>query len=352
MRAALAGEVGQEHQPLGAGLDPLRLADQVRRSPRRRRGAPATSSATRPPTASPPSGGTHPAPRGRTRARAPRVGRELFAVREQHAAGADRRRDRPLTYHADTDRGGRVVAAPGGDRQPARQPELLGDSSRTVPVASGPSYTRGIHSRGIPSASRISPDHSRARTSSSSVPAASDASVARSPVSWTARSPSAAARCDPRVGVRLVARQPQDLRRLKPGERGVAGELEQPLRTDALGDLVALGRRPLVVPQQRRPDHRAGRIEEDGAVHLAGDAEPGDLAGGRATSASTSLHASHHSAGCCSVQPGRGVSSSCGRVASATSSPSVVTASARVPLVPTSTPTRTATARHPIVTLR
>ena len=72
---------------------------------------------------------------------------------------------------------------PAATGSPRGSPSSSATSSRTVPVASGPSYTRGSHDRGISSAARISSDQSRARTSSSSVPAASDASVARSPVS-------------------------------------------------------------------------------------------------------------------------------------------------------------------------
>ena len=74
-------------------------------------------------------------------------------------------------------------------------------------------------------------------------------------------------------------------------------------------------------------------------MHLAGEAEPDDVvAGGRRDLGERAARRFPPLAGSCSVQPGRGVSSSCGRVASATSRPSVVTARARVPLVPTSTP--------------
>jgi len=71
--------------------------------------------------------------------------------------------------------------------------------------------------------------------------------------------------------------QPADLRRLEPGQCRVASDLQQPLRPDALGDLVALGRRALVVPEQRRADHLAARVEEHRAVHLAGEPEAGDV---------------------------------------------------------------------------
>ena len=72
---------------------------------------------------------------------------------------------------------------PAATGSPRGSPSSSATSSRSVPVTDGPSKTFGSHSRGISSASRISSDQSRARTSSSSVPEASEASVACSPVS-------------------------------------------------------------------------------------------------------------------------------------------------------------------------
>ena len=60
---------------------------------------------------------------------------------------------------------------------------------------------------------------------------------------------------DPRVDVRLVPAQPEQLRRREAGERAVAGQLDQALQADALLDLRALGAGALVVPEDRRPQH-------------------------------------------------------------------------------------------------
>ena len=95
--------------------------------------------------------------------------------------------------------------------------------------------------------------------------------------------------------------------RREAGQRSVAGQLDQAREPDALLDLGALGRRPLVVPEDRRPQHPLVRVEGDEAVHLAGEADAGDL--GHASSASASLAARAQSAGSCSAQPGRGVES-------------------------------------------
>ena len=46
---------------------------------------------------------------------------------------------------------------------------------------------------------------------------------------------------------------------------------------DPIGDLLALLAGPLIVPQQRRSDHLPVAIEEDGPVHLPGEADPDDL---------------------------------------------------------------------------
>ena len=78
---------------------------------------------------------------------------------------------------------------------------------------------------------------------------------------------------DPRVGLRLVLSQPEQLRRGEPGQRAVAGERDQPLETDLLLDLRALGLRPLVVPEDRRAEHPLVLVEDDEPVHLPGEAD-------------------------------------------------------------------------------
>ena len=63
---------------------------------------------------------------------------------------------------------------------------------------------------------------------------------------------------DLRVDLRLVAAQPQELRRGEARQRAVARQRDQPLETERLLDLRALGGGALVVPQDRRAQ-RPGR---------------------------------------------------------------------------------------------
>ena len=65
----------------------------------------------------------------------------------------------------------------------------------------------------------------------------------------------------PDVG--LVVADPDELRRGEPGQRVVAGDRDQPLRSDRPADRVALGGGPLVVPQDRRPEDLAAGVEQD-----------------------------------------------------------------------------------------
>ena len=83
---------------------------------------------------------------------------------------------------------------------------------------------------------------------------------------------------DPRVRGRLVAAQPQQLRRREAGERTVPGQLDQPCKPDPLFDLGALRFRPLVVPEDRRPKHAISIVENDETVHLTGEPDRGRLA--------------------------------------------------------------------------
>ena len=71
----------------------------------------------------------------------------------------------------------------------------------------------------------------------------------------------------------LVAAEPQELGRREPGQGAVPGELDQALRADTLLDLGALGGGPLVVPEDRRADHRSRRVDHDEPVHLAREAD-------------------------------------------------------------------------------
>ena len=73
---------------------------------------------------------------------------------------------------------------------------------------------------------------------------------------------------DARVHIGLVTAQPEELRRGESGERAVAGQLDQPLEPDPGLDLGALGGGPLVVPEDRGPQHALLGVEHDEAVHL------------------------------------------------------------------------------------
>src|ERR671937_2267839 len=68
-----------------------------------------------------------------------------------------------------------------------------------------------------------------------------------------------------------MAAKPEQLRRRESGERAVAGEHDQPLESDAPFDLCTLCGGGLVVPEDRRAQHRFVLVEADEPVHLAGE---------------------------------------------------------------------------------
>ena len=83
---------------------------------------------------------------------------------------------------------------------------------------------------------------------------------------------------DPLPGPRLVLAEPEQLRRGEAGQCGVGDHPDQGLAAPGpLLDLGALGRGPLVVPEQGGADHPALAVEEDRAVHLPAQADPGDV---------------------------------------------------------------------------
>jgi len=86
---------------------------------------------------------------------------------------------------------------------------------------------------------------------------------------------------DPRIHVGLVAADPQELGRREPCERPVPGELDQPLETDGALDLLALGRRALVIPEDGGPQRLKTVVQEHEAVHLAREADPGHVRDGQ-----------------------------------------------------------------------
>ena len=76
------------------------------------------------------------------------VGRELVAVREQHAAGADRGPDRPSCTDAATTTGSRVSRRALGGSAAPRQPQLVGVVVAHVPVGLWPSWPCRSHDPG------------------------------------------------------------------------------------------------------------------------------------------------------------------------------------------------------------
>ena len=65
---------------------------------------------------------------------------------------------------------------------------------------------------------------------------------------------------------------------MKARERGVSGDRAQAVAADGGFERERGRARALIVPQQRRPDHRGPLVEEDGAVHLARDADAANRA--------------------------------------------------------------------------
>ncbi len=110
------------------------------------------------------------------------------------------------------------------------------------------------------------------------MPEASAASVACSPVSRSRmKSLGSRSLASLRRGLGLVRPQPQQLGRLEAGAGAVAGDRDDALAAQPRVDLVALGMGAGVVPQECRADRIAGGVEEHRAVHLARQADAGEL---------------------------------------------------------------------------
>ena len=116
---------------------------------------------------------------------------------------------------------------------------------------------------------------------------------------------------------------------------------DQPLEPDGALDLVALGLRALVVPEDRRPEHLVARVQRHQPVHLAAQPDAGGVAGRVGQLRQHGLVARHQSSGSCSDQPGRGVDSGYSASARARTAPSGSIASPLTAVVPTSMPNRT-----------
>ena len=72
---------------------------------------------------------------------------------------------------------------------------------------------------------------------------------------------------------RLMGAHPEQLGEGEVGQRGVAGQLDQPLAADLCLQPVALGLGALIAPDQRGTQDFALCVEHDAAVHLAGEAD-------------------------------------------------------------------------------
>jgi hypothetical protein len=139
--------------------------------------------------------------------------------------------------------------------------------------------------------------------------------------------------------LRLVFFDPEELGQREIGQSRVAGELDEAVVADGFGEPVALGLGARVAPDQGRAQDDAVFVEQNGAVHLAGEADSGDgLVGvgcGRDSSTMAMSAARHQSSGSCSAQPGCGVrKGACSSDAELTTRPCSSTSTARVPLVP------------------
>ena len=282
VRRALAGQIGQEKQPFAAGRTLGRFARRARH--RRfclcRAASLQTCSAnhcSEPPAlrltpimchlpctawqnvCSRPSGSTCTSSR----------------VDEHHAAGADRRRKRAARDDAGAHGIGRAVAGAADHHAIGRKPKLLGDRRRQFagdllrliacgqqrlielqlfqqlfrPVALG--HIEQQHAAGV---------------------AHFGGKFARQPAANFILG-------QQHLGqlvevLRLVVSQPQDLRGGEAGQRRVGDQLDQLLAPAGPPlDFLALGLRPLIVPEQRPANDLAALVEKHRAVHLPRQAD-------------------------------------------------------------------------------
>ena len=71
----------------------------------------------------------------------------------------------------------------------------------------------------------------------------------------------------------LVLAHPEQLRRREPGQGPVAGEFDQSFEPEPPFDLVTLGLRSLVVPEDGRTHHPVATIETNQSMHLARESD-------------------------------------------------------------------------------
>ncbi len=198
--------------------------------------------------------------------------------REHHARGPERQRDPARHHRADPDRVGRLVAAARHDRragaQPRRRGGRLGHDARHLRALERRRHPRRVdperveHHRRPVAGREVEQDRAGAVGLVEGV-------VAGQPVADVVLGQQDVGDARPDLG--LVAAHPGELRRREPGQRVVAGDRDEPRLADRLADLVALGGRALVVPQDRRAQDLAGGVEQDEAVHLAREAHALDV---------------------------------------------------------------------------
>ena len=266
VRRALPARYGRNVRPSAPGSQRRRLPDQRRRSRRRARPRRAARAASPPRRASRPSRASRRAPRGRTRGRAP-------------AASAANAGSAANTTPAGAERD-RAAARAGRRRRRARRPPGRPPRPRpAMPSGVAPGDLGRLEQPAAATRGR-SPARRAPRRSS----AAARRRAAACPTRRRRRSPARRSQLqphvvlgqhhvrDPRVGVRLVAAQPQQLRRGEAGQRAVAGQRDQPRRARRAPRSPRTRPPCAVVPQDRGADHRVGGVERDEAVHLP--AEP------------------------------------------------------------------------------
>ncbi len=73
--------------------------------------------------------------------------------------------------------------------------------------------------------------------------------------------------------LRLMLADPEQFGEGEVGQRGVGGELDEPLAANRLVEPFAFGVGTLVAPDQRRAQDFSCGIEHDGSVHLAGESD-------------------------------------------------------------------------------
>jgi hypothetical protein len=81
--------------------------------------------------------------------------------------------------------------------------------------------------------------------------------------------------------LRFVFADPENLREGEVGERWIARELDQALQAKGLRQVTALLFGTHVAPDQCRANYVAAFVEKNGAVHLAGETDRGDVFAGQ-----------------------------------------------------------------------